>query len=468
MVSLLPRRMLLAPCAAIGALVLAGSIGLSPAYAEPTPTPTPAASPAPTLSPSAEVTPTATSEPTPEPAATSAPEPEPTPTAGPTFTPTPEPTPSKTSASSAVAAAKTPTRWQRLSGLRAGLRDEGAAAMPQAHPSDTADERFSFAVFATCPQPTEPAEVEVEVVSNVAADLTLQYAVTRSQRTFGQGSITIPAGGTVSAVVGTGIEDAGNYHLGFYEGDPSSGNQVASQIVQVVDCLSAPTECGKITFRSANPFDVPVVYGEGPAADADLADSENFILGPSGVQAVRVDYETLYWFAGIDTEGAGENFVVSLAGEDPNVEIPQDCEPPPLSQTLVNCAAPGKAARLQIELELGPTDRFRAEILNSRGEVVVYREGSAAAEPVAHRSYRLSLPGLGRYRFNYYRNDLSTPFETLAFQVQGCLDVKASTGRDDGLADTGVPSRTLPGLLAGLAAVVAGSVLLCRRRHPAL
>ena len=87
---------------------------------------------------------------------------------------------------------------------------------------------------------------------------------------------------------------------------------------------------------------------------------------------------------------------------------------------------------------------------------------------VSTRSYRVSLPGLGRYRLNCYRNDLSTPFETLTFQVEDCLDVKASTGGDDGLADTGVPSATLPGLLAGLAAVVAGSVLLIRRRHPAL
>ena len=83
-------------------------------------------------------------------------------------------------------------------------------------------------------------------------------------------------------------------------------------------------------------------------------------------------------------------------------------------------------------------------------------------------SYRVSLPGLGRYRLNYYyRNDLSTPFETLTFQVEDCLDVKASTGGDDGLADTGVAPGTLPSLLAGLAAVVAGCVLLVRRRHAA-
>ena len=468
MVSLRPRRMLLAASAAVGALVLAGSVGLSAAYAEPTPTPTPAATPMPTPSPSAEVIPTATSEPTPVPEASLAVEPGPTPTAEPAPTATPEPIPSDASASPAVAAARTSAEWQRLSGLRASLGDEGAAATPQAHRSDTADERFSFAVFATCPRPTVMAEVEVEIVSNIAAELTLQYAVDRSQRNFGQGAITIPAGGIVTVVVATGIEDAGNYHLGFYEGNPSSGSQVASQIVQVVNCLSASTECGKITFRSANPFNVPVVYGEGPAEDADLEDSEDFILGPNGVQAVRVDHKTLYWFAGIATDGAGENFVVSLAGEDPNVAIPQDCEPQPLSLALVHCTAPGKPARLQIEVELGPTDRFRVEILDSRGEVVVYREGSAAAEPVAFRSYRVSLPGLGRYRLNYYRNDLSTPFETSAFQVQDCLDIKASTGGDDGLADTGVPSGRLPGLLAGLAAVVAGPVLLVRRRHPTL
>ena len=180
MVSLRPRRMLLAASAAVGALVLAGSVGLSAAYAEPTPTPSPAATPMPTPSPSAEVTPTATSEPTPGAEATPTAEPGPTPTAEPAPIATPEPAPSESSASPVVAAAKTSTQWQRLSGLRANLGEEGAAATPQAHPSDTADGRFSFAVFATCPQPTVLAEVEVEIVSNIAADLTLQYAVARS------------------------------------------------------------------------------------------------------------------------------------------------------------------------------------------------------------------------------------------------------------------------------------------------
>lgn len=489
--SLQPRRMLVVS-AAIGVLTLTSTVGLTPAYAEPTPTPTPAPM----------ATPTPTSSPTPSAEAT------------------PDPTPSVDS---------TPDPVQTV--RRAA---EPAAVDPDA----AADDRFTYELTATCPTSTVFPQIEITLTSHLSQNLTLYYALGGGGVVVSD-SVTVPAAG--SAVVNAELLFESMTFTVFFYDDPDMAGPVAGQRFTLAHCPSVHAECGTLRFFSSSEVPLTVVYGEGPADEADPDESVSFVLDPGGNAGVRIDYETLYWSARNVQPGAGDNVVIALAGEDPAVAIPQDCEPAPLSTTIVGCGGPGKSARITFNVEYGPTDTFALEVVNTSGEVVFHRTSSAAVESRGFLWYETRLPGLGHYRFNYYLNDLTIPLESSVFRVQDCVDVEGScrsatfssaagnlplevdwsngtdhgmftllpgrsrtlafrfdvvlyrarfvstdprlaitagggrsqkvtlrcppAGAGDGLADTGFSAGTLPWLLAGLAAVAAGTLLLLLRRR---
>ena len=528
MVSLLPRRMLVATGAAIGALVLAGSVSLSTASADPmlTPTPAPTATPTASPTPAPMATPTASPSPTPTPSVDATLEPDIAPT--PVPRPTPQPTETEAAATSETTAPRTPSKARR-------------ATERAADPDATADDRFSYTIATTCVSATEFALAEITLESRLSVDLTLYYALSAGSLNI-PGSVTVPATG--SAVVEAELlSESRDFVVRFYD-DPNlvgTTGWVASQSFTVAPCLAVFTECGTVNFGSGNDLPVTVIYGEGPAAEADPDEAQSFVLAPHGNQVIRVDVEILYWFAENVQPGAGDNVVVASAGEDPVVTIPQGCEPAPLSVAVVGCAGPGKTGALRINVEFGPADTFAVEVLDARGERVFFETSSAAAEPSGSAGYTTRLPGLGRYRFNYYLNDLTTPRESSVFRMQDCIDVTGGCGEatftsaagnlplevtwsngpdndtftlapgesvtvdfrhevvsylartprtdprlfvtagggashkvtlgcpapgagDDGLADTGAPSGALTGLLAAGVLTVTGSALLARRR----
>ena len=415
-VSLLPHRMLVAVSAAIGALSLVGSVGLTVAHADPTPTPTStqAASPTPGPTPSADLTP----DPTPSPDGTADPVTTPTPTPSPTSAPTK----TKAAATAKTKAVRSSRQLRRAALLRAAAGGRVAAGTTAA----TADDRFSYTLTTTCPTPTVFPQAEITLTSRLSVDLTLYYALGGGGLNI-SGSVTVPALG--SAVVNAELlSESTDFVVRFYD-DPDlvgTGAWVASQDFTVAQCLSGLAQCGSFRFFSSSQVPVTVVYGEGPLDQADPDDATVFVLDAGGNAAVRVDFQTLYWVAGSIQPGAGDNVVIAMAGKEPAVAIPQDCEPDPLSTMIVGCGGPGNTARATFNIEYGPTDSFALEVVNASGEVVFRRTGSAATETRGFLVYQTRLPGLGHFRFNYFLNDLTTPLESSVFQVQDCVDVEGS------------------------------------------
>jgi hypothetical protein len=329
--------------AAGGMLVLVGSIGLSAAYAEPTPDPTPASSVAPTPSPTADATsgsPAPSLEPvTPTPTeSTASPTPTPTessdsPTPAPLAeeaTPTPTPTagdvsPGPVPSADEVTAAPIPTGLPAL--RSSAVESQGVAALAE----PVADERLYVVVRTQCAGDDGETLVDVSLYLLTDEDLTLGYVLTDDEGITRTGTVTLtPEDSQASedphgTLEFTGLP-VGVYHIGF---SPDGGAEpVTVQNFEILTCLDTAVSCEQITF--ANPTTNPTValtIGIGPVDDEDYRD---FQLEPGERRLFRTDRGVINWLAGMVEGQAGENFSIAYAGFDDEVLIPSDCgsEPP--------------------------------------------------------------------------------------------------------------------------------------------
>ena len=396
--------------AAAGAMVLMGSAGLVAAYAEPTPSPTPGATVSPTPSVSATATAEATTTPTPSPVREST-------LTTPTTAPTPTPTPS---AEKTVAARGTKDA-ARTTQLRRPLQAKGQQDGVSVLAADLADPRFTVEVVTTCNPPT----ITITLTLNVDEAITLDYRVTDEGRFDQIGTVNLqPNPGVATITIPEGepvVMDAGVYHVDLFnagEDDP-----VAVQNFDLLSCVTDQADCQRFTWDGYSEVPVTLVYGEGNLADAD-PDEATVVQLPLGERIIRTDWTSLYWFAGIARDGAGDNEAFALGGEVEEAAIPHDCTPADLTITYSSCTPAGGPTVANILVERQDGDFYRYEVLDTDGDVVASR--SVPDDGTAQGVWQEELPRVGTYRFNYYLNGSETVTETTVFSAVRCLTVTRS------------------------------------------
>lgn len=317
--------------AAGGGLALLGSMGLSAAYAAPTPDPTPVSSV--TATPSQTEPPTSPSQaPTPTPTEPTT-SPSPAPSAA-DATPTPSPTKPPTSPGPLPSPAQaTPTPGPTEHPKPSAAASQGAEGLAE----PVADERFGVVVSTECGGDDGDTAVEVSLGLFSGEALTLDYVLSNDDGITRTGSVTVPTGdGGVEFEV-TRLP-VGAYHIDFFP--DGGGEPVTVQNFEILTCLITKVECERVTFTNpvTNPS-VGVFYGEGPGEQEEFTD---FDLEPGESRLVRTDRGVIQWGAGTVEGGAGENFSVAGAGGG-DVSVPSSCgsEPPPSEEPDDGRAGPG-------------------------------------------------------------------------------------------------------------------------------